>query len=94
MHNTSKRGYKYNTRDNKQAEGYSKMCADNRVTVKDRDMLMLVVYGSFDVLHKKFMYTSWIVKHHPNDKSYTKRVTVLGKVGKRRLALIKGVIRA
>ena len=89
----TKRGKRANVcRNNKQANGYMRMSRDNnRKSHYGDPLLMLFVYGNFDVLHKKFMYTETKTKHCPFDSSYTKKVKVLGKAGKRRLKQLRRI---
>ena len=94
----TKKGHTYNQRGNKLASGFSKMSADkqfkddrwtNKPSKYDDILLNLIVYGTCDPLAHKFMYTESKVKHCPSDSSYTKKVKVLGKKGKRLLAQLK-----
>lgn len=91
---TSKRGHKYNLRENKTANGFSKMMVDNNysygniatATQKRRDMLRLAINGTLDELggSKLGVVVSSQVEH-PTDKGYFKRFYRLGKFGKSRL---------
>lgn len=94
----TKRGHSYNSRGNKLATGFSKMSADkqfkddrfcNKRSNYDDIILPLIVYGTCDTLASKFMYTENRVKHCPYDSSYTKKVKVLGKKGKRLLKQLR-----
>lgn len=94
----TKKGNRYNWRENKVAMGFSKMSADRQFnddrfgrgrSKYDDVLLPLIVYGTTDVLAKKFMYLESKVIHHPTDSSFTKRIKVLGKDGKRKLKRLR-----
>ena len=98
MQSKTKKGNNYNIRDNKLASGFSKMSADrqlkddrfiNKQSKYNSVFLDLIVFGTCDQLAHKFMYTEYIIKHCPTDSSYTKKVKVLGKKGKRLLKQLR-----
>ena len=96
----TKRKNRYNLRQNKLANGFSRMSADTkRISnpnhpeyddVKCRILLMLTVYGTTDVLAKRKLGGSLgLAKRskveHKTDKGYFKDVIVLSDCGKRLL---------
>ena len=88
----TKRGTSYNTRPTKVANGYSKVLADRErihrgfrekegYEEKTRILLSLAVRGTTDPLGSMRFYVKSVIKHHPDDPSYTKRVLVLNDRG-------------
>jgi len=96
----TKRGNTYNTRSSRIANGYSKVLADreknhkgfpekDNYAGKTKILLSLAVRGTTDILGRFRFSIKGVVKHHPIDSDYTKRVLVLNDMGKRKLSRLK-----
>jgi hypothetical protein len=74
----NKRGYYYNTRSTRVANGFSKHYAYKVKKCKNEN-LALAVYGNFDSLNAQKFDRIWVEVKHPINPEYTKKVMVLKK---------------
>ncbi len=91
-HKKTKRGNKYNLRQNKVANGFSKVLADRKTKPSDKilhspytTLLMLAVYGTTDVFAKTNFNIERKTICHPKDPTFTKTILVLSDQGKKKL---------